>query len=902
MSLTDRLVLAFERIALEFNEVRTSLESAGVLFGLGPPDNAVGSEGAFYFDDTDNTLYGPKAPGDGLGTPFYAQGANTPDTTTVGDYKLGNTYKVLVGGQIEALRFYRDAAAAVQARTLQLYENGVLVATSNPTSESATSGWVTATLATPVVVVPGRDYTVAYRTPSSGPYVSKAAAPAVTDSSKITWVGGRYDVGTAGYPSQAAAGSNFFVDLQFKPATSLWPVALESGSGGGVIPVQATADPEWVDGQLWWDSDAPDDSGDVAASARKINTGTGLLGGGDLTADRTLSVDFAAIGAATPNKAVRADDPRLLGGVPTALVATTTNITLSGLQTIDGIAAAAGDTVLVKNQTNPTQNGPWVAAAGAWSRHPNFLAAADLASLLVRVTSGTQAGLWHTTFDRADTVGTSPVPWYSLVNEGSSIMYPAPIGATMWWDGPETTIPVGWVKRDGSELPIASYPTLYSRLTNGGTVFPHGANTNGSGAAGTTHFRLPNLKGRTQVGHDPSQTEFDTVGETGGAKTVTLTANQSGIQAHTHALRQGTNATAAGTGDKASRSSSGDDGNFRTSSVTVGEGYGSASYPNGKDAIDAHNNLPPYQVSIPIIKASDGLAPVQEMTTQYPSKRYSIGTGSAYWVATWGASDWEIPETVITVPPAPYERTAWIGGHVQHDGGHANRFAIWVNGARLTDQQISTTMSTNPYYATSWTGVKHTIPANATHRYSVYTNASDSTGGANITERHLMIDVFPGAGGEHTIGHTTLNYEGQPDTGLRDITSLMSSSFRSTFPASKVYARRIGKQVSIHVAINQDTAGGALSLFVGTNFPPGFAKPDFKFPHSNGFTYHRAWGTVFCDDDGNLHDTGIQIQTRTSDNETQLAMYAVPANAYVHGKIEFTTDEPWPVSLPGVAA
>jgi phage-related tail fiber protein len=48
--------------------------------------------------------------------------------------------------------------------------------------------------------------------------------------------------------------------------------------------------------------------------------------------------------------------------------ATTANITLSGAQTIDGIALVAGDRVLVKNQTTTSQNGIYVVATGAWSR------------------------------------------------------------------------------------------------------------------------------------------------------------------------------------------------------------------------------------------------------------------------------------------------------------------------------------------------------------------------------------------------------------------------------------------------------------------------------------------------------------------------------------------------------
>jgi uncharacterized cupin superfamily protein len=53
-------------------------------------------------------------------------------------------------------------------------------------------------------------------------------------------------------------------------------------------------------------------------------------------------------------------------------VATTTNITLSGLQTIDGVSVVAGDRVCVKDQTVATQNGIYVASAGAWTRATDF--------------------------------------------------------------------------------------------------------------------------------------------------------------------------------------------------------------------------------------------------------------------------------------------------------------------------------------------------------------------------------------------------------------------------------------------------------------------------------------------------------------------------------------------------
>lgn len=53
---------------------------------------------------------------------------------------------------------------------------------------------------------------------------------------------------------------------------------------------------------------------------------------------------------------------------PSVRVVATSNLTLSGLQTIDGITLTAGDRVLVTAQTTASQNGVYLAAAGAWAR------------------------------------------------------------------------------------------------------------------------------------------------------------------------------------------------------------------------------------------------------------------------------------------------------------------------------------------------------------------------------------------------------------------------------------------------------------------------------------------------------------------------------------------------------
>ena len=62
------------------------------------------------------------------------------------------------------------------------------------------------------------------------------------------------------------------------------------------------------------------------------------------------------------------------------VAATTANITLSGTQTIDGIAVTAGQRVLVKDQTLATGNGIYVVSASAWSRSTDADTADELNS------------------------------------------------------------------------------------------------------------------------------------------------------------------------------------------------------------------------------------------------------------------------------------------------------------------------------------------------------------------------------------------------------------------------------------------------------------------------------------------------------------------------------------------
>lgn len=70
--------------------------------------------------------------------------------------------------------------------------------------------------------------------------------------------------------------------------------------------------------------------------------------------------------------------------------ATTGPITLNGLQTVDGVALAAGDRVLVKNQADSTANGIYDASTSDWSRSLDFNKSNDVVKgTLVLVAGGT---------------------------------------------------------------------------------------------------------------------------------------------------------------------------------------------------------------------------------------------------------------------------------------------------------------------------------------------------------------------------------------------------------------------------------------------------------------------------------------------------------------------------------
>ena len=97
-------------------------------------------------------------------------------------------------------------------------------------------------------------------------------------------------------------------------------------------------------------------------------------------------------------------------------VATTANILRYGTQTIDGVAVVVDDRVLLKDQTDATENGIYVCTAADWTRTKDCADAGDLVTgTEVRVNEGTAGqGRWYCSSADTITIGTDNITWVQV--------------------------------------------------------------------------------------------------------------------------------------------------------------------------------------------------------------------------------------------------------------------------------------------------------------------------------------------------------------------------------------------------------------------------------------------------------------------------------------------------------
>lgn len=220
---------------------------------------------------------------------------------------------------------------------------------------------------------------------------------------------------------------------------------VEIGGGGGAsVTIATTAPSSPTAGDLWWNSEEgklkiyytdANTSQWVDASVGTVGA-TGATGADGVDGTNGVGVPTGGTAGQALVKVSGTDydttfTTLTLANLPDAWVkkacrvATTANITLSGTQTIDGIAVVAGDRVLVKNQSTASQNGIYDVAAGAWSRSADANTASYLAGSLVSVDLGTVNGgkVYDTDFKSTDTVGTTAMTWNRMLDDSSSYLF-----------------------------------------------------------------------------------------------------------------------------------------------------------------------------------------------------------------------------------------------------------------------------------------------------------------------------------------------------------------------------------------------------------------------------------------------------------------------------------------------
>jgi len=104
-----------------------------------------------------------------------------------------------------------------------------------------------------------------------------------------------------------------------------------------------------------------------------------------------------------------------------------------------------------------------------------------------------------------------------------------PTGVISPYAGLDSNIPTGYLLCNGQEVSASTYSALKDVITT-----TYGAYTNGSGGVGTTHFRLPDLRGRAPIGAGTGTgLTARALGATVGTETHTLTEAQMPSHRHT---------------------------------------------------------------------------------------------------------------------------------------------------------------------------------------------------------------------------------------------------------------------------------------------------------------------------------------------------------------------------------
>lgn len=210
-----------------------------------------------------------------------------------------------------------------------------------------------------------------------------------------------------------------------------------------------------------------------------------------------LTTDLAALASSSAVAAAL----NALTAKPPAVVVATANSALTGLLTIDGVTLTDGQRVLLTGQTTASQNGPWLAHYGAWTRPADFATGAVITGAVIFIEAGT-AGIgsgWMLTGAGAVTVDTTAQMWVQFTGLGQ-----VTAGAGLSKSGNTLSV------NAQAAVALTDAATITLNLASGATIYPVTSTQNATlnmGTAAPTGTRV---------------VEFWYFNNTGGALTLAI--------------------------------------------------------------------------------------------------------------------------------------------------------------------------------------------------------------------------------------------------------------------------------------------------------------------------------------------------------------------------------------------
>lgn len=257
-------------------------------------------------------------------------------------------------------------------------------------------------------------------------------------------------------------------------------------------------------------------SGDTMASAANLT----FVGGGEvLGLPVTPSGDTAAVSKAYVDAIAAGLSWKQAVKAATTVADGNIDLATGGLAfTVDGYTPVAGNRILVKNQTDPAENGIYIASATGWTRSPDMDATTPINEIngaATYVENGTtQADTGWTQIDTVTTLGVDPIAFVQFSGAGS---YTAGSGLTL----------------SGTVFSLTT-PVVPSLGGTGSTSIP----TNGQLLIGNgTNYTLSTLTGGTAIGITNAAGSI-TINNT-GVTSLAGTANEVTVSSSTGAVTLG---------------------------------------------------------------------------------------------------------------------------------------------------------------------------------------------------------------------------------------------------------------------------------------------------------------------------------------------------------------------------